>query len=165
MKVFTPTVLSTGLYQVSLLTDSIISSNLGQGEISKLSYSNTIMTLINTVILSNIMTYFYPKIAKDINNEDIGEFTEFDKILIKYINNNIESIHDINLEKLDDELFFDLNWFSFIKIPKKRQKILGRFSDTKLRRPLNALTVIQIIPDSFRQLIIMYRFLLSVRHG
>lgn len=55
--------------------------------------------------------------SKDINNEDIGEFTEFDKILIKYINNNIESIHDINLEKLDDEVFFDLNWFSFIKIP------------------------------------------------
>lgn len=55
--------------------------------------------------------------STDINNEDIGEFTEFDKILIKYINNNIESIHDINLEKLDDEVFFDLNWFSFIKIP------------------------------------------------
>lgn len=54
--------------------------------------------------------------SKDIN-EDIGEFSEFDKILIKYINNNIESIYDINLEKLDDELFFDLNWFSFIKIP------------------------------------------------
>ena len=77
MKVFTPTVLSTGLYQVSLLTDSIISSNLGQGEISKLSYSNTIMTLINTVILSNIMTYFYPKIAKDINKED-GQKKLFD---------------------------------------------------------------------------------------
>lgn len=70
IKIFAPTVLSTGLYQVSLLIDSIISSNLGQGEISKLSYSNTIMTLINTVILSNIMTYFYPKIAKDINKED-----------------------------------------------------------------------------------------------
>lgn len=55
--------------------------------------------------------------SKDVNDEDIGEFNEFDKILIKYINNNIESIHDINLEKLDDELFFDLNWFSFIKIP------------------------------------------------
>ena len=54
--------------------------------------------------------------SKDIN-EDIGEFSEFDKILIKYINNNIESIYDINLEKLHDELFFDLNWFSFIKIP------------------------------------------------
>ena len=77
MKVFAPTVLSTGLYQVSLLTDSIISSNLGQGEISKLSYSNTIMTLINTVILSNIMTYFYPKIAKDINKEN-GQRKLFD---------------------------------------------------------------------------------------
>ena len=58
-------------------SNSIISSNLGQGEISKLSYSNTIMTLINTVILSNIMTYFYPKIAKDINKED-GQKKLFD---------------------------------------------------------------------------------------
>ena len=55
--------------------------------------------------------------TKDVNEENIEEFSEFDKILIKYINDNIESIHDINLEKLDDEIFFDLNWFNFIKIP------------------------------------------------
>ena len=55
--------------------------------------------------------------TNDINQEENIEFSEFDKILIKYINNNIESIYDIDLEKLDDELFFDLNWFNFIKIP------------------------------------------------
>ena len=70
LRVFAPTVLSTGLYQVSLLTDTIISSNLGEGEISKLSYSNNIMNLINTIILANIMTFFYPKIAKNINKDN-----------------------------------------------------------------------------------------------
>lgn len=85
IRIFVPTVLSTGLYQVSLLIDSIISANLGQGEISKLSYSNTIMTLINAVILSNIMTYFYPKIAKNINKQN-GQKKMFDlSILINSI--------------------------------------------------------------------------------
>lgn len=73
MNVFAPTVLSTGLYQVSLLTDSIISSNLGAGELSKLSYSNNIMSLVNSVILTNIMTYFYPKIAKSMDKENSQE--------------------------------------------------------------------------------------------
>ena len=70
MKIFAPTVLSTGLYQVSLLIDSIISSRLGAGNISKLSYANNIMLIINTVILSNVMTYFYPKIAGDVNKKN-----------------------------------------------------------------------------------------------
>lgn len=81
IKVFAPTVLSTGLYQITLLTDSIISSNLGEGDISKLSYSNNIMTLVNTIILGNIMTYFYPKIAKDIKKED-GQKRLFDLSII-----------------------------------------------------------------------------------
>lgn len=68
MKVFMPTILSTGLYQFSLLVDSIIATGLGQGEVSKLTYCNTIITLINTIILSNIMIYFYPKISRDVSS-------------------------------------------------------------------------------------------------
>lgn len=68
--VFLPTALSTGLYQLSLITDTLIASNLGEGNISILSYSNTIMNMLNTVLLTNIMTYFYPKIAKDIHKEN-----------------------------------------------------------------------------------------------
>ncbi|MGL5416437.1 MAG: murein biosynthesis integral membrane protein MurJ [Clostridium sp.] len=69
-KIFGPTALSTGLYQISLLIDSIISTNLEAGAISKLSYSNNIMALLNSVILANIMVYFYPKIAKNIKAEN-----------------------------------------------------------------------------------------------
>lgn len=69
-KVFLPTVLSSGLYQFSLVTDTIISSNLGEGKVAVLSYSNTLMTMVNAILISNLMVYFYPKIARSINDED-----------------------------------------------------------------------------------------------
>ena len=68
--IFLPTVLSTGLYQFSLLTDTVISSNLGEGSVSILGYSNSLMSMVNTILLTNLMTYFYPKIAKNINKEN-----------------------------------------------------------------------------------------------
>lgn len=70
MRVFIPTVFSSGLYQISLLTDSMISSKLGEGQISILSYSNSIMSMINMLLIGNLMTYIYPKITKFINSED-----------------------------------------------------------------------------------------------
>lgn len=70
IKTFFPTVLSTGLYQLSLLTDSIISSNLGPGQISLLSYSNSIIALINSVFIANIMLYIYPKIINNIKSKN-----------------------------------------------------------------------------------------------
>lgn len=66
---FVPTVLSTGLYQISLLTGTLIASKLGAGQISVLTYSNTIISLINTLLLVNIITYFYPKLVQFINSE------------------------------------------------------------------------------------------------
>lgn len=77
LKTFIPTMFSSGLYQVSLLTDSLISSNLGEGKISILTYSNTIMTMINMLLVANIMMYIYPKITKNIN-KDNGQKTLFD---------------------------------------------------------------------------------------
>lgn len=69
-RVFFPTVLSTGLYQFSLVTDTVISSNLGEGKVSILGYSNTLMTMVNAILLTNLMTYFYPKIAKSISKDN-----------------------------------------------------------------------------------------------
>lgn len=66
VRLFIPTVLSTGLYQVSLMTDTIISSRLGDGQVSILSYSNTIMSMVNTLLLTNIMTFLYPKIVIEV---------------------------------------------------------------------------------------------------
>lgn len=80
-KVFLPTVLSTGLYQFSLVTDTVISSNLGEGNVSILGYSNTLMTMVNAILLSNLMTYFYPKIAESINKDNSQE-KMFDLMLL-----------------------------------------------------------------------------------
>ncbi|HCW53801.1 MAG TPA: teichoic acid transporter, partial [Clostridium sp.] len=68
--IFIPTMFSAGLYQISLLTDSLISSKLGPGQISILSYSNNIMNMINLLLLSNLMTYIYPKVTKQINQNN-----------------------------------------------------------------------------------------------
>ena len=72
-KIFLPTVFSAGLYQISLLTDSLISSTMGQGNISTLTYSNNIMSLISTLLTANIMLYIYPKIAGDMKKADSRE--------------------------------------------------------------------------------------------
>ena len=68
MKVFLPTVFSAGLYQVNLLTDSFVASRVGEGQISILTYSNQVITLVNALLVTNIMTFMYPKIAKSIND-------------------------------------------------------------------------------------------------
>lgn len=70
IKIFIPTVFSSGLYQISLLIDSMISSSLGEGQISILTYSNTIMTMINSLLIGNLMMYIYPKITKSINTKN-----------------------------------------------------------------------------------------------
>lgn len=70
LKIFLPTILSTGVYQISLFTDTIISAKIGEGSISILTYSNTIMAMLNTVLLVNITNYFYPKITKNINEKN-----------------------------------------------------------------------------------------------
>lgn len=67
---FIPIMLSTGLYQISLMTDTVISSRLGEGQVSILTYSNTIMSMINTLLLANIIMYIYPKIVKKIDSID-----------------------------------------------------------------------------------------------
>ena len=68
-RTFLPTVFGSGVYQLTLMTDSLISSTLGEGNISVLSYAGTISGMVNTVIASNIMLYIYPKIAAEVNDE------------------------------------------------------------------------------------------------
>jgi len=44
-------------------------------------------------------------------------FDEIDKIIIKYMNNNISSVFDIDMKELNNIVFFEYNWENFIKIP------------------------------------------------
>jgi murein biosynthesis integral membrane protein MurJ len=69
-RIFLPTVFGAGVYQLTLMTDSMISATLGEGNLSILSYAGTISNMVNTVVAGNIMIYIYPKIAAEVNQEN-----------------------------------------------------------------------------------------------
>ena len=79
LRIFLPTILSTGLYQFSLIIDTVIASGLGEGNISILNYSNYIIGMINILLVANITTFLYPKIVTNIENKN------YQKELAKYI--------------------------------------------------------------------------------
>lgn len=61
-----PIIVSTGVYQLSLMVDTTISSFLDVGKLSILSYSSQISTMVHAVLVGNLTTYIYPKITKRI---------------------------------------------------------------------------------------------------
>ncbi len=67
---FFPMVLSTGVYKVSLLVDSIIASRLKEGMLTVLGYSNQIANIVNSILIGNLLIYCYPKIIKRISEND-----------------------------------------------------------------------------------------------
>lgn len=66
IQTFLPVLFSTGVYQLSLMIDSSIASQLDTGNVTVLSYANQISSMINTLLVSNLLIYFYPKLVKDI---------------------------------------------------------------------------------------------------
>lgn len=73
-KLFIPVIFSTGIYRVSLLVDTAISSRLDEGSITVLSYSNQISGMVNSLIVGNLLIYFYPKIVKNITEKKEQRF-------------------------------------------------------------------------------------------
>lgn len=67
MKLFLPTLFSSGIYKINTMIDSLLSSNLGAGQLTILSYANTIVGMINMLIIGNLITYVYPKIVVTID--------------------------------------------------------------------------------------------------
>ena len=72
---FLPIVFSTGIYQLSLMTGSMVSSFLETGLISVLSYSSQIASMVNTVLIGNLLIYIYPKIILTVHQK--GSQKEF----------------------------------------------------------------------------------------
>lgn len=70
LRLFYPTMLSTGVYQLSLLIDTLIAARLPVGSISTLSYANAVISMINLLLLGNIISFVYPKLVKKNNNKD-----------------------------------------------------------------------------------------------
>lgn len=67
---FLPIVFSTGIYKLSLMIDSTIAARLETGEITVLSYASQISNIINTLLIGNLLTYYYPKIVKKIDTDN-----------------------------------------------------------------------------------------------
>lgn len=69
-RLFIPIVISTGIYQVSLMTDSTIATRLDEGKLTILTYSSQIASMVNSVIIGNLVIYSYPKIVKRIKEKE-----------------------------------------------------------------------------------------------
>lgn len=63
---FLPVLVSTGVYQLSLMIDTAIASRLNTGDVTVLNFANQITSMINTLLVGNILIYFYPKVVRDI---------------------------------------------------------------------------------------------------
>lgn len=63
---FLPVLASTGVYQFSLMIDTAIASRLNTGDVTILNFANQITSMVNTLLVGNILIYFYPKLVKDI---------------------------------------------------------------------------------------------------
>jgi|SRR5690625_2310582 len=70
IKLYIPTALSTGTYQITLLIDTSIASRLNVGDVSILNYSNSIISMLNILLLGNLISFIYPKLVKKTNEKD-----------------------------------------------------------------------------------------------
>lgn len=99
------------------------------------------MNYIEPTLTNAIRTGIIPENNQDGNGNELPifhlqnsvpaseniDFDELDKIIVKYMNDQIENIYDIDFDELEDSLFFDLNWNSFIKIPMALYAIKGYY--------------------------------------
>ena len=104
LKMFIPTIFSTGIYQLSLLVDSLIASRLEVGKISILSYSNQIVNIINVAIIGNLLIYSYPKIVKKIKRAVTDSGSEVKRGEGKEGVENLMSIYSAVTGKTMDEI-------------------------------------------------------------
>jgi len=67
---FLPTIFSSGVYQLSLMVDSTIASRLDVGKVTILSYSSQIASVVNAILVGNLLAYLFPKIVANIQSSD-----------------------------------------------------------------------------------------------
>ena len=64
LKIFVPILISTGVYKIHGLIDTAITSSLAAGSLTILSYSNQIVTAVNSLIIGNLLLFAYPRIVQ-----------------------------------------------------------------------------------------------------
>lgn len=70
LRLYIPTMMSSGVYQLSLLIDTMISARLDVGSISILNYANSVIGMINMLLLANLTSFMYPRLVKKSNEID-----------------------------------------------------------------------------------------------
>lgn len=66
LKTFLPLLFSTGIYQISLITDTIITEHLEVGMITVLAYTSQVSGSVNALVVGNLLIYMYPRIVSDV---------------------------------------------------------------------------------------------------
>lgn len=82
--IFLPIVFSTGVYKLSLMIDSTIAARLQTGQITILSYASQISNIINTILIGNLLTYYYPKIVEKVDTSD-GQRSFWNQVILFHL--------------------------------------------------------------------------------
>lgn len=82
--IFLPIVFSTGIYKLSLMIDSTIAARLQTGQITILAYASQISNIINTILIGNLLTYYYPKIVEKVDTSD-GQKSFWNQVILFHL--------------------------------------------------------------------------------
>lgn len=82
--IFLPIVFSTGIYKLSLMIDSTLAARLQTGQITILSYASQISNIINTILIGNLLTYYYPKIVEKVDTID-GQQSFWNQVILFHL--------------------------------------------------------------------------------
>jgi len=74
MYIFIPTLISSGVYRIHTFVDTTIAAGLSEGQLTILSYSTQVMSLVNGIIVGNLTVYAYPKIVARLSKEDHQQY-------------------------------------------------------------------------------------------
>ncbi|MFR5004098.1 MAG: murein biosynthesis integral membrane protein MurJ [Thomasclavelia ramosa] len=68
--IFFPTLFSSGVYKINSLVDSMIASSLKDGQLTILTFSTQVITMVNTLVIGNLTVYAYPLIVSRLGQKE-----------------------------------------------------------------------------------------------
>lgn len=77
-----PASIGVSMDQINLIIDRSIASNIMQGGISALSYSNKLIIFIQSILIVSLITVVFPKISSMVS---VNKFKEFNSTIYKFI--------------------------------------------------------------------------------
>lgn len=67
---FAPTLLSCGVFKIHTLIDTMITTNIGTGSLTILTYSSQVSGMISNFVIANMLTIAYPQIIRGVETEN-----------------------------------------------------------------------------------------------